>query len=499
MLRKAIAVVCIISLIVSCLSGCDKGGNVHSSELTIMYKVTENGGYNTSIMDAIEENTGIDANYIKAPNTSYTEKLNSVLASGKLPEIVYLDHVNMEKWAKEGALLPIDDLIKKYAPNVNRVLSEEDKKNVVASHDGKLYGTPYILRLAVDKTMGVRRDWMEKLSLSDPETIEQFEYVLTKFKENEHILNPGGKVIPYVGSLSVIYMMFGIQMIIDNNDWTVDDNGNYILIYDHPNFIKCIETIRRFYQKGLIDREFMIKNSNSNEMYALFNSGVAGMGCVYATRLREISEILRQTDENALFDYMPPVKNINGERKITGRHIYGTLACITAAAKGREEECMKYIDYFYSEEGDRLLNYGIEGKHYDLIDGKPVIKDEFNHGWVKIRKEGIVPTNVAYNRNLDAYNQCMFYGKDKSELNEIELLTYKAYYENEKYIVPLIPALNLKTDCEETLVSLREKVTKTIIGVMSVEELKSEIRKAKSEGLDAAAYEAAETWNKIKK
>lgn len=39
-------------------------------------------------------------------------------------------------------------------------------------------------------------------------------------------------------------------------------------------------------------------------------------------------------------------------------------------------ETIKYFDFFFSEEGRRLANFGIEGKHYDMIDGKPIFKPE---------------------------------------------------------------------------------------------------------------------------
>ena len=36
----------------------------------------------------------------------------------------------------------------------------------------------------------------------------------------------------------------------------------------------------------------------------------------------------------------------------------------------------KYFDFYFTEEGRRLANFGIEGTHYDMIDGKPIFKPE---------------------------------------------------------------------------------------------------------------------------
>ena len=161
---------------------------------------------------------------------------------------------------------------------------------------------------------------------------------------------------------------------------------------------------------------------------------------------------------------------------------------------------MKFLDWAYSEDGERLMNYGIEGKHYDMVDGKPIIREEFNKGWVDIRKEGIVPTNISYNRSLDAYNQCMFYGKDISELNDFEKLTYKAYYENEKYIVPPLRAFSTETSLKkgtDVYAALNENEAKAIAGKISIDDFFTELERIKANGLDDITKEMQEYWNKL--
>ena len=38
---------------------------------------------------------------------------------------------------------------------------------------------------------------------------------------------------------------------------------------------------------------------------------------------------------------------------------------------------LKLLDFLASDEGFKLVHYGIEGVHYDMVDGKPVAKKEF--------------------------------------------------------------------------------------------------------------------------
>lgn len=500
--RGIAALLAFVMIIAMCSCGSkDKNDSAEGKTLTIMMSITENGGSDTQIIDEMVKATGVKVEIIRAPVASYGEKLNVTLASGDLPDIVFMSEDNMTSWTDEGALLPLDDLIEEHGKNFKKVFSDEDKKELVNPTDGQLYGMPYILRLPAMSTMGVRRDWLDKLGLEAPDTIEELENVLTEFKNNGEKLGTP-TVIPMAGSLSAFYMMYGITETGEQGMWTLDDKGNYVSRFEHPNYKECLETLRRFYQNGLIDPEFLSRNNDVNAIYSLFNSGTAGMGFVYSTRLREITNILQETDKNAFFDYMEPVTGIDGEKRILGRKIFGTLGCITIAAEDKKEECMKFLDWAYSEEGERLFNYGIEGKHYDMVDGKPVIRDDFNKGWVDIRKEGIVPTNMSYNRSLDAYNQCMFYGKDISELNELEKLTYKAYYENEKYIVSPIRSFSTETSLKkgtDIYASLKEKEAKAITGKISIDDFFGELDKIKKNGLDDITKEMQKCWKSVNK
>ena len=44
-------------------------------------------------------------------------------------------------------------------------------------------------------------------------------------------------------------------------------------------------------------------------------------------------------------------------------------------SSGSDRNC-EYIDFWFSEEGNRLFNFGIEGESYNMVDGKPIFTDE---------------------------------------------------------------------------------------------------------------------------
>ena len=474
-------------------------------DLTILYMVGENLGSENLVMKEIFERTNVNANLISAPNACYKEKLNSVLASGILPDIVYLKENQKEDWIAEGALIPLDDLIEEYGSNIKNALIESDYITLRNVEDSHIYGLPYILRIPAQYAMGIRRDWLEELNLEVPTTIDELEAVLTAFKENQDVLGVDN-LIPMAGNKSdvgyftAVFEMFGISTSGENAAWTLDKDGNYISIYEHPYYEACIETLARWYQNGLLDPEYLTRNQN--DVHALFNSGIAGCGFIFSTRYSTYTNSIREVDPDGYVDYMLPIKGIDGEQRVIGRQGLGDRACITIAAKDKAVECIKFLDWFYSEEGDILLNYGIEGLTYEMVDGKPVITGEYNQGWDALREIGVVDTGLAYNRNLDAYYQCMLFGKSVDECDELELLTYKAYSENEPYIVKPLRAFSTETSRSkgtEIYASLAEKEAKVINGSITIEDFRAALAQAKANGLDDMTKEMQACWAAVNK
>ncbi len=473
-------------------------------DLTILYQVGGNIGSENLVMDELFKMTNVNANLISAPTASYGEKLNSVLASGNLPDIVYLNDAQMSTWISEGALLPLDDLIEEYGTNIKNTLVESDYVTLRNVDDGKIYGLPYILRIAAQYAMGIRRDWLDDLGLEVPTTIEDLEKVLTAFKENEKTLGVEN-LIPmvgnesYMGYFSAVFQMFGISTSGESGRWTLDKDGNYISIYEHPNYEACIETLARWYKKDLIDPEYLTRGDAG--VHELFNSGVAGCGFIFSTRFPSYTKTIREVDPDGFVDYMEPIVGIEGEQRVIGRQELGTRACITIAAEDKVVECIKFLDWFYSEQGDILMNYGVEGVSYEMVDGKPVITEEYNQGWDAIRAIGVVDTNLSYNRNLDAYYQCMLYGKTVEEADELTLLTYKAYNGNDPYIVKPLRAFSTETSRSkgaEIYAALAEKEAKFINGSITIDEFRAALAQAKTNGLDAMTSEMQACWDAVK-
>lgn len=130
------------------LAGCNKGtvGEVEIGEekygktypikteetLTYWMPMTANISTNASnygdlpVAKELEKRTGIKVKYIHPSLTNKVEKFNLMVASGEFPDIIEYswESYGPDKAIKDGIILPLNDLIDAYAPNVKKIYDE---------------------------------------------------------------------------------------------------------------------------------------------------------------------------------------------------------------------------------------------------------------------------------------------------------------------------------------------------------------------------------------
>lgn len=151
-------------------------------------------------------------------------EFNIMLTNSPLPDIVQGDKNRINESAVEGAFIPLDELIDQYAPNIKRVL-EEHPEYVAgsAASDGKLYFIPNLYEGRASMGFYIRKDWLDRLGLSIPTTVDELYEVLKAFREQDPNGNGRKDEVPYFyrdKSIDGLIQLWGAY-----NDWHVDENG----------------------------------------------------------------------------------------------------------------------------------------------------------------------------------------------------------------------------------------------------------------------------------
>lgn len=407
------------SLVMFALSGCGKNaetkttsGNNESgiseqegkTELRIhyhgenKYTILDKNGEVMPVFRLAGEKTNVEIVNVANPVSQNSIEEFQLQATEKFPADIY-GGVNIKSsimsYAAQGAFLPLNDLIEEYAPNVKAFLKENpDKKASMTAADGNIYMLNYIPDGKTSRAYFIRTDWLDKLGLDIPENFEELETTLYAFRNQDPNGNGQKDEIPYFNDrwqevIRLVNLWGARAYSYDNYNERipVDQNGNLYHAWMTDNFREGIENINRWYADGIIDPEIFTRKTDTarQTLWAKENTGGMTFEWVASTSSYNYKEDLLESYPDFKVEGMLPV-NKNGKAFV--EHQRATVKpdgwAISASCKN-PEAAIRFMDWFFSEEGRVASNFGIEGESYEMVDGKPQFTSEvLNQGTVNI-------------------------------------------------------------------------------------------------------------------
>ena len=334
----------------------------------------------TPFAQRLMEKTGIEIEYLHPSSTAPAEAFNLMVADGNLPDIIQWNfHRSFSggpaRALDEGIIIPLNDVIPRWAPNLRAYLDEHpniDKD--VKTDSGQYYTFPFVRgheRLQFSSGLMVRKDWLDDLGLSLPTTLDEVYEVLTAFKEKK------GAAAPYTAAGGGIYI-FGYPYGFET-DFFVHDDGRMRHGVLEPGFRSYIETMAKWYREDLLDRDIFTMTAQT--VTAKITTGVSGMtsGSVNSG-LVTYNNTARRTDPNFTLVMMPSLTLRKGDRPdfSNGDLPFGTntISMTGISTKSRNVElAARLLDYGYTPEGHMLYNFGTEGISYTMVNGFPTFTD----------------------------------------------------------------------------------------------------------------------------
>lgn len=368
--------ICLFALLGTMLfASCTQKGDSEQSKSEQLVFLFQHISDSSSIADEIRKRTGIDVKFINYNNNNYYPELLSRLASSNLPDIIaypWNDYPGgPEKAFSDGIIIPLNDVIDSYSPNLKKYINEhpEIKKDII-SDSGNYYAYPFIREedaMKIYEGPFFRKDWLDALSLPIPETVSEWETALTLFKDRFGASHPLANVITPFGQ-SPIIGAFGI-----GNSFYVNDGSVHFGPYE-PQYLDYLTLLNRWYTNGLLGKTpaFTGDADTRHKVYTEKSGAFAmpigsGMGQIYAYFSENGIDI-----ELTAVPY--PVLN-KGEVNRFG--FYDNDYCQYAITKSCKniELAAQLLDYGYSNEGMLTYNFGTEGESYKLEDNMPVYTD----------------------------------------------------------------------------------------------------------------------------
>ena len=321
---------------------------------------------------------------IGSNTTNSEEAMNLLLASGKLPDIIGSGRIKdvANQYGPQGAFQPLEELIEEHAPNLRAFFEQfpEIKASLKAA-DGHIYYLPYAPDGKYGRGYFIRYDWLDKLDLDVPETVEEYEAVLRAFKTQDPNGNGIADEVPYFARqweelIRLVTLWDGRSSGSDTyHDYYVDD-GKIKHPYAEVGYREGMKNLARWYKEGLVDAEIFTRGSSSREY--LLSENLGGSTHDWFASTAGYNDSLAEKIEGFEFKAMIPPASVSGVKMEEHRRI--PVKPDGWAMGGRNKhpvETIKYMDFWFGEVGRRLANFGIEGEQYEMVDGEPKFKQEF--------------------------------------------------------------------------------------------------------------------------
>ncbi|GGE01953.1 extracellular solute-binding protein [Paenibacillus nasutitermitis] len=324
----------------------------------------------------MEEMTNLQFDFNTPPAANYAEKKNLAFASGELPDVFFGGQLTPDDeitYGKQGVLIPLEGLVEKYAPNIQKMFDEypEIKKSVTAP-DGHIYALPSINMAPIAKLPAtwINGNWLKKLGITElPHTTDELYELLTAFKEQDPNGNGKQDEIPLtsinLGDIrSVLLPAFGIV----GRAHLVKD-GKVIYGAIQPEYKEYVTFMNKLWKEKLLD-----PGTFSQTMEQKSAKGNAGQIGMFTDSLPYLT--LGGDAESSIIHPVLPALSSSADRKpmITqgSGMARGTFA-ITNKSKD-PEALIRWVDYLYSPEGEILVHYGKEGDLWEWADAEKKLR-----------------------------------------------------------------------------------------------------------------------------
>lgn len=326
------------------------------------------------VYKTVMEASGLNLEFIHPATGEESTAFNLMLVSGELPDIIEYNWSSYEggpqKAIDDGVILPLNDLLETYAPDAYAMMTRTDSLyRQCTTDDGTFYAfipiadsTSIPNGYTIDNVQTgpiVRADWLEELGLEVPQTIDDWTNVLTAFKEQKGAQAPltfngiGANFLPFSGAFDA------------STDYYLDEG---VVKYGpmEEEYRAFLQQMKDWYDAGLLDPDFA-SNDSATQTSNLLNGVSGAFTGYYIGGVATINQNGQALDPAFRYVGAPYPISQEGQTPRIGPYAFEARtsgqAAITTACE-HPEIAARFLNYYYTQEGGLLKNFGVEGEGY---------------------------------------------------------------------------------------------------------------------------------------
>jgi putative aldouronate transport system substrate-binding protein len=429
-MRKTIvtSLIASILLLAVAFSGAAQSGKLVDIDLWLLQAVSESGpppddwvGY-----QIIRDKLGVNLKLTLQPSsfTDQDTKISVAAASNTLPDLFGVNRDMLIKIAKQGLVAPVESLLS-MMPVRTKTHYSDPLRNKLVQINKKMYGLPDPGSMDRVEGLVIRKDWLNKLGLKVPTTIDEVYAVAKAFTTKDPDGNGKDDTYgfgAYYESSNLATAGFGrrFDYIMGAygvaGTWNLESAEKFQFNFRDSNFRGAVEFIKKINDEKLIDPSWSAPNKD--EFRARWKQGKFG---IFWEQFAALSTQANYKDfdnnfpNGELVPILPPKgpqgKSSNG-LDVANARIYAVSAAAMKAGKG--PAIAKLLEWMATD-GYYLLGFGVEGVNFN--------KDD--KGFITMK--GIDPANAYSQKAMQPLTQLrnMVYVNNDIEL-AVRYPTYKS-------------------------------------------------------------------------
>lgn len=332
------------------------------------------------ILQKLEEEANVSVDWDVYASATWPDKKNMMIAGGTLPDVFYMNSVNVDdvnKYASQGMFMDLTELIDAHAPRLKAALEEMPKFKAICVNpdDGKIYSIGRAAEREVQylsPILYMNKPWLDELGLKIPTTTDEFYTVLKAFKEKDPNRNQKADEIPFTFHYNAVkpddsysyHSLFGsfgqVDTIGGQQHFIKNEKDEIVYAAAQPEYQAAVSFYSKFVAEGLWDKEGFT-TPDTSVMNAKGNSETPVLGSFMSYDSTFV------VPDNRVKEYVvvPPLAGPDGDKLWlysghSNGNVNGTQFVMTKQAKGKEEAIMRWLDAHFDPENSAQLFLGAE-------------------------------------------------------------------------------------------------------------------------------------------
>ncbi|WP_308637250.1 extracellular solute-binding protein [Paenibacillus silvisoli] len=237
------------------------------------------------VYDMYEKDLGIQIkNKWMVDSKQYDEKVKLSIASDDIPDLMKVNVDELQQLVENDMLADLTDVYDKYATDDTKTFMTSDggKQLDSAKFDGKLMAIPVTNSPYNDaQFLYVRKDWLQKLNLPEPKSMEDVLKISDAFTNQDPDGNGKADTVGLVAQKEIYNPAYGFAGLFNGfhaypGAWVEDASGKLAYGSIQPEMKTALKTLQDLFKAGQLDKEFFtVDHMKANELVANNQAGMA--------------------------------------------------------------------------------------------------------------------------------------------------------------------------------------------------------------------------------